>query len=112
MREFMRPENQKRESGRVRLNERGKYRLLPEGEWYPCQILDLSPKGVALEGRFSFYVDDMVELVFELRGEIQRFEIRVTNLSGRKAGGEFTQVSEEKEEFLKSFIATSLMDSQ
>lgn len=100
---FRSPEKQKRESGRVKLNIQGQYRLKGQ-QWHPCTLVDLSSGGLALEGKFSFYPGDLVEVKFILEGKSLFLEIKVTNVRGRKAGGSFVSLSEKDKEFIQEYL--------
>ncbi|MCS6984219.1 MAG: PilZ domain-containing protein [Leptospiraceae bacterium] len=100
---FRSGDKQKRSSGRVKLNAQGYYRLKGQ-EWTPCTILDIAGGGLALEGKFSFYPGDVLEVKFLLEGRPLIVEVQVTNVRGRKAGCTFISLSQPDRDFIQDYM--------
>ncbi|MCB1146857.1 MAG: PilZ domain-containing protein [Leptospiraceae bacterium] len=107
MPEFREPEKQKRTDGRLRMNMAANYRLKGKQDWKPCKVLDLSSGGLLMEGSESFYIDDVIEIQLQLEAMLTA-RLRVTNLSGKKAGCQFLDLTEVQQDQLRNYVHANL----
>lgn len=101
---FRDPDQQKRDTARIRVNIEATYRYKSQNEWLPCTILDLGVGGLAIKGKMSFYEGDHIEIKFALEGQNVIAIAEITNIAGRKAGGRFTEISEKSETAIHNYL--------
>ena len=89
------PANQKRQQGRLKVAVDAQYRFHDKKEeWLPCNLIDISVTGMALNGKKSFYVGDKIEIRFHLEKRAILIDLEITHLIGRKAGGKVTRMDD------------------
>lgn len=106
----MKPEDQKRQTGRLKVRKEGQYRM-PKSDWMNCELIDISTTGLALEGKQSFYIGDIIEIKFSLDKRLVVARLEITNLTGRKAGGKFMNLSEEDRSVIQELIHQNVIKS-
>lgn len=106
---FMQPDKQKRDNARVKVNIEGEYAFESDNKFMNCQLRDIGTGGVALEGKFSFYEGDRLQLRFSLDQRPMKALIEITNVSGRKAGGRFISLTDEQYSMIQSYLNRHLM---
>lgn len=105
----MSPEKQKRESARIRVEMKGKYRFVGYKDWMECSIYDVSIGGVRLEGKTSFYIGDELELNFSIDNYPIKGVVTVTNISGKKAGSHFIEITPDGKDTIQNFLHKTLL---
>lgn len=100
---------QKRQQGRLRVAIDGQYRFAGEPEWQNCTIFDLSPSGMALGGKQSFYAGDKIEVRFVLEKHSVSAELEVTNLIGKKAGGKILKMADGDRAHVQAILNRELL---
>lgn len=103
---------QKRQQGRLKLILDGQYRYEGQENWLPCALYDISPNGVALGGKESFYLGDKIEIRFVLEKRTISAKVEITNLIGRKAGGRFVQMAEPDTNFLQEVFNREMLSGK
>lgn len=100
---------QKRQQGRLRVAIDAHYRFVGEEEWLVCTLFDISPNGMALGGKKSFYSGDKVEVRFTLEKKTVLAHLEITNLIGKKAGGRVTQMSDADRALVQEVLNRELL---
>lgn len=103
---------QKRQQGRLKLVLDGQYRYVDNEDWLPCSLYDISPNGVALGGKESFYIGDKIELRFVLDKRTVIAQVEITNLIGRKAGGRITKMAAADTAFLQELFNREMLSGK
>ena len=102
--DFISPEWQKRETGRLIVDIHGSFRFVGKEDWIPAHIIDISKGGLYFEGQSSFYVGDILDIKIPLENRNIIAKLEVTSISGKKAGGKFVSIMEKDQEFIREFI--------
>ena len=102
--DFIRPEWQKRETGRLTVDIHGSFRFVGKQDWIPAHIIDISTGGLYFEGQSSFYVGDTLDIRILLENRNIIAKLEVTSISGKKAGGKFVSIMEKDQELIREFI--------
>jgi hypothetical protein len=100
---------QKRQQGRLRVAIDGQYRFAGDQDWLHCTVFDLSPSGMALGGKQSFYAGDKIEVRFVLEKRAVVAELEVTNLTGKKAGGKILKMSDDDRGYVQEILNRELL---
>ncbi len=100
---FRPPEKQRRQSGRIKLNIAGHYRFT-DSDWQPCQLIDVSVGGLSLEGKFSFYAGDVIEVKFLLDKKPLLCRLHIKNVHGKKAGGIFVDLPQAEQNLIRDYL--------
>jgi hypothetical protein len=69
-----------------------------------CTIIDIATGGLFVEGKFSFYPDDVIELRFQLEKRNISVRCKISNVSGKKAGAKFKSIEQSDMDFIQEFI--------
>lgn len=105
----MTPRQQKRHEGRLRVTLPGEYRFIDKPNWTPCRLVDISADGLALEGKTSFYVGDLLEVRFVLEKRAIAVALEITHLIGKKAGGRITKIDPADRSLIQEVMNRELM---
>ncbi len=100
---------QKRQQGRLRVSIDGHYRFEGHEEWLACTVFDISPSGMALGGKKSFYAGDKIEVRFSLDKKTILAHLEITNLIGKKAGGKVLKMNEADRAFVQEILNRELL---
>ncbi|GEM_PF-2526894 len=100
---------QKRQQGRLRVSIDGHYRFEGEEEWLVCTVFDISPSGMALGGKKSFYAGDKIEVRFGLDKKTILAHLEITNLIGKKAGGKVLKMSDGDRAYVQEILNRELL---
>ena len=102
--EYLPLDKQKRTSPRINTKLHAFYRLKNQESWVDCTIFNVSKGGLYIEGKFSFYVNDLLELKFSLGSHLIKAESKIKSISGKKAGAGFVKISDADKIYLENFI--------
>ena len=105
-------DQQKRQSARLRMQLKGSCRILERDQWIECTILDVSTGGLYLEGAHSFYKGDKLEVKFYLEKRPVFCQVSITNIQGRKAGGNFIKISDDDINYIRNLLHATYFDTQ
>lgn len=108
----MTPREQKRHEGRLRVTLPGEYRFADKPDWTPCRLVDISADGLALDGKTSFYVGDILEVRFLLEKRAITVTLEVTHLIGKKAGGRITKIEQADRLLIQEVMNRELMSGR
>lgn len=100
---------QKRQQGRLKVAIDGHYRFAGDADWQACTVFDISPSGMALGGKQSFYVGDKIEVRFGLEKRTVLAHLVITNLIGKKAGGKVEQMNDADKAFVQEILNRELL---
>lgn len=106
---FLSPEKQKRESARIKVLLKGQYKFVGYQDWMECNIYDVGIGGVRIEGKTSFYIGDELDLNFAIDNFPIKGVLTVTNISGKKAGGRFIEITSEGRATIQNFLHKTLL---
>lgn len=104
--------DQKRQQGRLKVAMDGQYRFEGTDDWSTCTLFDISPNGIALGGKQSFYEGDKIEVQFVLEKRTVVVHLVITNLTGRKAGGKVTQISDADRLFVQEIFNREVLSGR
>ncbi len=93
---------------RIRGYHEARYRLKGDMHWLKCIIDDINVIGLSMEGKSSFFKDDIIEIQLILGTRVLDLIVKVRHTFGKRAGGNFQDISETIKKHIQDYMDHTL----